>query len=386
MERRKEIIRLLDRYRNREATPNEVERLLQYIREGENEDLIKTALSAGLLDDLPGVARPSAKVQQRLDRVLYQLEQQTSTSVRPRRKTLYTYISIAAAVLAVLTAGLYFYRAPAPQQQAQDLNPGSNRAILTLADGTSINLDSIASGQLAEQGNATISKTEDGRIIYEVLNNETTADVEYNTITVPKGGQYQLILPDGSKVWLNAETVLRYPVAFHANERRVTLSGEAYFDIVSAAQAPFYIETAGQRIEVLGTTVNLTAYENSPIATTLVSGSVRVTNTVSGRSAVLQPGQQAQLKGDDVQVSLADADAVSAWKDGTFIFHDEELGALMLQLSRWYDFEVDADALPKKKFAGILPRNTQLSRILEVIEAETGLKFRITERRLSVEK
>src|SRR5690606_9906019 len=164
------------------------------------------------------------------------------------------------------------------------------------------------------------------------------ADIKYNTITVPKGGQYQLILPDGSRVWLNALSVLRYPVTFSTRARSVTFSGEAYFVIVSVACAPFYIEIDGQRIEVLGTTVNLTAYDTGPTATTLVSGSVRVTNTISGKSTVLQPGQQARLSGSDMRVLPADIDAVAAWKDGTFIFHDEDLRTLMLQLSRWYDF------------------------------------------------
>ncbi len=386
MERQEDIIRLIVRYRNRKATPGEVERLLRYIHEEGKEELIKNALSDGLLDNVPEASGPSAEVQQRLDRVLSHLEQQIMPPAKPKRRTVYAYISVAATILAVLVTGWYFYREEPVVVQGQDLNPGGNRAILTLADGTSIDLDSVPSGQLAEQSNAVITKTDDGRIIYKSLGKETTTDIKYNTITVPKGGQYQLILPDGSRVWLNAQSVLRYPVTFSTRERSVTFRGEAYFDIVSAARAPFHIETDGQRIEVLGTTVNLTAYDTGPTATTLVSGSVRVTNTISGKSTVLQPGQQARLSGSDMRILPADIDAVSGWKDGTFIFHDEDLGTLMLQLSRWYDFEVDPEALPKKRFAGILPRNTQLSKILQVIEAETGLKFTITERRLHIEK
>lgn len=287
----------------------------------------------------------------------------------------------AAAVILLVAAGIYFLQPPAPQAvtvQHMDVRPGSSKAVLTLADGTTVPLDS-AGNQVIRPG---IIQQGD-QLQYE----GESATVSYNVLTTPRGGQFRLTLPDGTKVWLNAASSLRYPTAFTGAERKVEVTGEAYFEVVQNAGKPFRVTTAGQAmIEVLGTRFNVNAYpEESSIHATLLEGAVKV--SAGQHSAVLKPGQQAQVNASG-RISITanvNLDEVMAWKNELFYFRDADIRTVMRQLERWYDVQVEyAGAIPERRFQGEIQRNLPLSDVLEGLKT-TGIRFTIEERKIIVQ-
>ena len=274
-----------------------------------------------------------------------------------------------------------------------DIAPGGDKAVLTLSDGTTIHLDSAANGSIAQQGNASVVKLANGRITYN-LKGAATGGVMMNTMHTPRGGQYRLTLPDGTQVWLNAASSITYPVAFTGKERKVTISGEAYFEVVKNKESPFIVDVDDKSsIDVLGTHFNVNSYaEESAIKTTLLKGSVKVTPGTAERpgspsgAVVLKPGQQAQLHQQRLSVSNnADIDKVMAWRNGLFNFEDASLEEVMHQLARWYDVEIIYEkGIPDIRFEGEISRNIKLSDLLKVL-ARAEVKFRIEDgRRLVV--
>lgn len=263
-----------------------------------------------------------------------------------------------------------------------EIPPGGNRATLTLSDGSAITLDSASIGTIAQQGNVAISKSAAGTVQYNAKG--SGAALAMNTLRTPKGGQYKLVLPDGSKVWLNAASSITFPTQFASRERKVTITGEAYFEIAADAARPFYVTAKETDVKVLGTSFNINAYDDEPaIATTLLTGAVMV--NVSTHSQRLQPGQQANTKrGELLLKKNIDIDAVVAWKEGYFNFEDMRLEAVMRQLERWYDIEVAYDgAIHNIAFYGKLSKDLTLQETLEGM-AKTGLHFRLEGRRLIV--
>jgi transmembrane sensor len=275
-----------------------------------------------------------------------------------------------------------------------DVLPGGNKAVLTLANGSAIILDSAANGELAKQGNTTILKTAGGQLAYNILN-EKPAEVLYNTLATPRGGQYQLVLPDGSKVWLNAASSIRYPVAFTGGDRNVEITGEAYFEIAKDKAKPFHVKAYGMKVEVLGTHFNVNAYPDEPgIRTTLLEGSVKIVmarQTQGGQPAqqgqqelILLPGQQARVERNITLVKAADLDQVMAWKNGLFNFNDADLQTVLRQLARWYDIDVKFEGSgPARSFHGKITRDLNLSQVIRVLQA-VEVKFRIEGRTLIV--
>ena len=294
-------------------------------------------------------------------------------------------VAAAAVVLVVVGAGTFWvghnpvkrYAISAPPMAPADIPPGTNKAILTLSNGSTIALDSAHEGSLARQGNTELLKSGDGALRYKTLaGNEHTA-VTYNVLSTPMGGQYRLDLPDGSKVWLNAASSIRYPTAFTGPAREVEVSGEAYFEIAKNTAMPFRVHTVthlGDRnpmnIDVLGTHFNVNAYaDETSIRTTLLEGGIRVTK---GRSTgLLKPGQQVTLEGDGPfrWIPDADVDQAVAWKNGVFEFDDEELPAIMRQIGRWYNVEVVYEGpVPTDRFTGSVSRSTSLSGVLKILK------------------
>ncbi|MBB6498755.1 FecR family protein [Pedobacter cryoconitis] len=247
-----------------------------------------------------------------------------------------------------------------------DVKPGQNKAVLTLADGRKISLTDATNGDVAAQAGVRISKDANGQLIYHLTGTSSGKSIQkYNTLEVPRGGQWQVILPDSSKVFLNALTSLRYPVTFSTKERRVELNGEAYFEITHHKESPFRVVTSGQVVEVLGTHFNINAYTDEPdVKTTLLEGRVNV------NGIILKPNQQSVLSPDH-QLSIINVDAanVVAWKEGLFKFDHTDIKTLMRQISRWYNVEVVYEgAVNNEQFFGKIERSYSLSEVLKVLE------------------
>jgi transmembrane sensor len=298
----------------------------------------------------------------------------------------------AAAIAGALILGIYIYNkrqnatVPASEiaKTEADIKPGDgNQVILTLADGRQIPLDSIGNGLLAQQGNTEILKQKDGQIIYQA--DETGQGiVSNNTIQTPKGKQHELILPDGSRVWLNALSKLDFPSAFTGKDRKVSLSGEAYFDIVTDKLKPFHVNVDGIDVKVTGTEFNINSYKNEAVVkSTLFEGGVKITKDEI--SFDLPPGMQLQL---DPNVKLdpgskqfklvkADLEATAAWRNGVFYLDNTDVATLMREAARWYDIEVEyPNGMPHVQLFGEIDRNTNLSELMKVLEVN-GIKSRL---------
>ena len=330
-------------------------------------------------------------------------------------KSKYYFFWYAAAAVAVilLTVSVVFFRNNKPVNEINqvveiakttikqkpyyknDIKPGGNKAILTLADGTKIVLDDASKGALTSQGNTTVIKLDDGRLAY---NSQDVAKipskaVQYNTLSTPRGGQYCVTLPDGTVVWLNASTSLKFPVAFAGNERRVEVKGEAYFEVTKNAAMPFIVKAGNEEIKVLGTHFNVTAYpDDKVIKTTLLEGSVEVSLTnLAGsekdKSAVtLQPGQQSQCnENTELTVVEADLEEAIAWKNGYFVFNNENIESIMLKIARWYDIKVSYQVDPvNKNFTGNILRSQNVSEVLSMLESTDAIHFKIEGKSITV--
>jgi transmembrane sensor len=314
------------------------------------------------------------------------------------------FAAAAAVVLFISTAAFFLIRnglkETAPMNQSvqnlkNDVAPGGNKAVLTLADGSTIILDSAQNGALAQQGNTKVLKLNNGQLAYNLAGHKQSATtILYNTISTPKGGQYQVALPDGSKVWLNASSSLRFPTAFVGKERRVEITGEAYFEIATlmipqkvTQKMPFIVKVNGVEVEVLGTHFNIMAYgDEGKIKTTLLEGSVNVKRGKA--NGLLKPGQEAELSynqtNDRLLIRNVDVDETVAWKNGRFLFNNEELRSIMRQIMRWYDVDVVYEGnVPERFFTANISRNTNLSELLKVFEL-SKIHFKIEGRKLIV--
>ncbi|WP_353138761.1 FecR family protein [Pseudopedobacter sp.] len=273
--------------------------------------------------------------------------------------------------------------------QQQDILPGGNKAVLTLADGTTISLDDAANGELAKQKNTIVRKTEDGQLVYirkSTAHSETIGKEVLNTITTPKGGQYQLILPDGTKVWLNSMSSLEFPAEFNGTERNVELKGEAYFEVAKNKKMAFKVKVGNTVVEVLGTHFNVMAYaDEQNYKTTLLEGSVKVGIASIGKSVILRPGQQARIaKNNDIKVQEANLEETVAWTNGYFQFSRESIQDIMKKFERWYDIEVVYEGdIPKEEFVGKIRRGVTLSQALKILKL-SEVNFKIEGRKVTV--
>jgi transmembrane sensor len=309
----------------------------------------------------------------------------------------------AAAVLLIMAAGLFFLKNSRKKEIAKttntlpvlhnDIAPGGNRALLTLADGSTIILDSAGNGTISRQGNINIEKLDNGQLRYSINGKQITENDEafYNTITTPRGGQYQVTLSDGTKVWLNAASSIRFPVLFTGNERRVTVTGETYFEVAHNDAKPFKIKAVSSEVEVVGTHFNINAYDDeAAIKTTLLEGKVKVNNMGPGLQAsdfrLLSPGQQSILgkNGRITVVNNADTEEALAWKNGRFQFSSADLKTILRQISRWYDVDVEYRGNVDLHFTGQLTRNDNVSKVFEKLALTGEVHFRIEGRKIIV--
>jgi transmembrane sensor len=291
-----------------------------------------------------------------------------------RTVRLWPRIAAAAAILILFSVGIYFYHHKETVIAKQDVAPGSNKAMLTLTNGKTINLSNLKTGVVI---NASALTYDDGTRIGE--DNKTT-DPQQMKLHTPKGGTYQIVLPDGTKVWLNAASSLTFPATFKGlKERAVALSGEAYFEVAAAAKQPFRVTTTAQTVEVLGTHFNINAYGGEAITkTTLLEGSIRV------GKLLLKPGEQAA---GEVKVTDVNTDEIMGWKNGYFVFENEQLPSIMRKISRWYDVEVVFKGeIPEDEFGGRVTRLGNLSQVLKKLELTNKVHFKIEGRTVTVTK
>lgn len=329
-----------------------------------------------------------------------------------KKKKLWWPLSIAACLLLSLGISwllIHIENKPEEEQLLSDLLPDSNSAILTLADGKKVTIAAGKIGEIVAEGNVSISQAADGQLVYIVTDNgekKTVSEDAYNTIETPKGNQYNIVLPDGSQVLLSAASKLRYPVRFSAKERRVELVGQAHFNVVPAysssntsssslsTKIPFIVKAGNQEVEVLGTQFNVAAYaDEETIETALVEGSVKVSITGTGKEVLLKPGQKAINGIRDAELSVAEFDAndLKAWKEGYFIFNNENIKDIMRKLSRWYGFEVEyVGDMTDIAFQGNYLRTRDVKHLLKTLEMANSLQFEILdkngERRVIVQR
>jgi transmembrane sensor len=383
---------------DQKLSAGELHQLRELIYDESNRGLV-TALLNAVYEKTQEVAPAEHSSQQAFNEVWQKLlhEQTEANAHVIRISTRRQWGKYAAAAVILLAVGLGIYRftgnkpshtivaQQAANNSSTDIQPGGNKAMLTLADGSVIALNDAANGLLANQGGTNVVKLTNGELAYESGNQHANA-LLFNTIITPRGGKYRLTLPDGSKVWMNAESTLRYPTAFNGNTREVTLAGEAYFEIAHNAAQPFHVQVKDIKVEVLGTHFNIMAYENeAAIATTLVEGSVRVSS--SSTQLHLKPGQQAlqDNKGAGMKlINEADIQQVLAWKNEYFQFAGDRLDRLMRQIERWYDVTVVYEGpVPDKKFGGKILRSSPLSDVLKALEL-SEVKFRVEGKTITV--
>lgn len=313
--------------------------------------------------------------------------------IGPERKIHYwRYMSVAAAVLAVVFAGgilLKENRLPNKvlssviKREGNHLPPGGNRATLILSNGNSINLSGIKIGTLASEKGVVINKNADGRITYSHGKSNAAPANVFNTVLTPRGGQYQLVLSDGTKVWLNSASSLKYPVTFTATKREVELSGEAYFEVAHNQRKPFLVISNGQTVQVLGTHFNINAYQDEQATkTTLLEGSVKV--LTNGVSSKIKPGEQVQQKNGKLFVSEVDIEEAIAWKNGFFYFKDDNIKTIMRQLARWYDVEIKYEGqIPEREFSGQMNKNIDASQLMHILSIEK-IHYRLENRTIVI--
>jgi ferric-dicitrate binding protein FerR (iron transport regulator) len=386
-----ELKALLEKYLGDRITPEELQRLQGQVEGTDNDPALSEMIAAILAEDRY-TEKSGVDLQQAFHHVMQEAGQREAmanthattdtASIVPTSSYIHILYKLAAAAVLFILLGTGFswwYRAiPRVAVVAGNTTaaiiPGGNKAVLTLADGSTIVLDSARDGALGHQGSTRIIKLDSGRLAYTVNHNDVNAAPQYNTISTPRGGQYQVVLPDGSQVWLNAASSLRFPVAFTGKDRPVTLTGEAYFEVAQQADKPFIVRTRGMQVNVLGTHFNVMAYpDEGHVKTTLVEGAVSVSQ--GNATSLMKPGQQASINdnGSNFNISRPDLEDVMAWKEGEFRFRKTDISMIMRQIARWYDVDIEYKGdLSGIKLYGSMTRKENAAQLLELLE-QTGM-------------
>lgn len=380
----------MERYLSGQLTPQEAQAFQQLLEKPDSDAQVDALMLAQLAEweqaDLPFTAVT--------ERVKNAVQARMEAEQAPRARLLWRpWLRYAAAILTIVAIGVYLWAGrhtkeeplvknnPVPQK---DIAPGKEGAVLTLADGRQVLLDSAANGVIATQAGAQVV-LKNGQLAYATPA-EGTVETVYNTMSTPKGRQFHIVLPDGSGVWLNAATTIRYPAVFNGTERMVELTGEAYFEVARNPAMPFKIKAGkATQVEVLGTSFNINAYDNEDaVKTTLLEGAVMV--AAQAQRKMLMPGDQAQVDaaGTLRLYNQADIRQVMAWKNGYFDFNNADLRVMMRQLERWYDIRVQyEDQIPDVVFKGKMDSNVPLSAVLQFLK-KSGISTRLEDRTLFI--
>ncbi|MFT3705669.1 MAG: DUF4974 domain-containing protein [Agriterribacter sp.] len=386
MNRQHHIAFLFKKYITNDCTIEEAAELIDIIRSGEEKIFVEELLQQHMHEEAANellYKTATGRVFQRLD---LHKEDNPVVQISPKPWWLYSKIAVAVALIIGSCIAVYFLSSSkekiiAPPVAVQDIAPGGNKATLVLADGKQVVLNDVSVGSITEEDGVIIKKPADGQLAYYDEGNSLKQQKGFNTVKTPKGGQYQVILPDGSKVWLNAASSITYPAAFNAEERRVTLTGEGYFEVAhltkNGKRVPFVVETGKQKVEVLGTRFNVKAYDDEKtITTTLVEGKVKV--TTENETVILRPNQELNLRDEGITTHKVDIEPAIDWKNGDFLFADEDIKSVMRKIARWYNVDVVYESnIPDQNLSGQISRNRNLSEVLRMLELSGDTRFRI---------
>jgi ferric-dicitrate binding protein FerR (iron transport regulator) len=376
-----QAIELITKFLGGTATPEERQLLERWYEEFDASALAFETTSQGQADSM---RRSLAAIREKIAR-----ESGTGEpvlSMKRRRRSPYRW---AAAAAVLILAGVAGYFLSGPRQQAapreivsshQDIRPGSRKAVLTLGNGRSIALDSLRQGVLSRQGNTSVVKVKRGLLTYASQRQSAgqTKDVQYNTVTTPRGGQYQIVLADGSRVWLNSSSSIRFPTRFTGAGREVSVTGEVYFEIAPNRGIPFVVKAGKVSVQVLGTHFNVMAYPDEPaVKTTLLEGSVKVARGAG--TLVLKPGQQADVNAEGAMKLVTDVntDEIIAWKNNLFWFDGNDIREVMNALARWYDVDIDITGNIPDRFTGSIPMDLPFSKVFGMLQQTGRINYRI---------
>jgi ferric-dicitrate binding protein FerR (iron transport regulator) len=347
-----------------------------------------------------------AKTKTAIEAILAGQQQVSSVSIQiytqTKRRRIFAYSSAAAIIILVISVWWMFSNDKTPTKEivntasgltdTGNITPGANKAILTLADGSKVVLDNAANGMLAQQNNVQVVKSKDGELKYQPAAGNSQSIITYNMLSTPRGGQYMIVLPDGSKAWLNAASSIKYPTVFAGNERQVEIDGEVYFEVVpvrssTGRKMPFRVKiNETTQVEVLGTSFNINSYDDeNVIKTTLLEGSVKVTKYAA--SAILKPGEQVSISQSSKlsQPIPVQTDQVMAWKNGLFQFNNVTIETVMRQVARWYDVQVEYERdVSRELFSGKIYRNADISQLLKILEL-SGAHFKTAGKKIIVQ-
>lgn len=397
MTKRKQLLDLIRKYIDGTASSKEKEFVEKYYRYFD----LKEAPSKSFSE------MEKQEIENRmLENIHKGMRQASYKHVVPLYQNVYIRIA-AAAILVIIVAGMgIWYSNTRKDMKAvnnslaikHDISPGGNKATLTLANGSIIVLNNVQNGHFAQQGNTQVIKLNSGQLVYraqqekEPVLPESSDKILYNSLITPRGGQYQVTLPDGSKVWLNASSSLRFPTAFNGKKRKIKVKGEAYFEIKQDASKPFIVQISSSdgsnlgTVKVLGTHFNVNAYlDEDSVTTTLVDGAIKVVRGTD--QELLKPGEQAKMSQADnqIEVNKVNTDGIVAWKNGFFQFNRDGIAAIMHEIARWYDVEViyKDHHIPQGHYTGIISRHTNLSEVLKILETG-GFHFKVEGRKIIV--
>lgn len=384
MKKDKKTQEIYQRFLKNEAVATEMDQLFDHFEKAEYTELHKL-ISAGFEAEL---ADAPADLQRQTH--LNELQMKINAKITASEKRRYInwnspVYKVAATLFLVAFLSVFIYAYLSRDTTVQtEIRPGGNYATLLTGDGKKIALKELSNKEVIKLGGVAIRKTADGHILYTALPGTQNTGI-WNTIETPLGGKYRITLSDGSTVILNSGSKLEFPVGFRGAERRVKLTGEAYFEVKKDPSKPFIVSTGESLTEVLGTQFNVSNYpEDGMVKTTLLEGKVRFSSNTTKLAKILEPGEQATLKGSNMNVIQVNAADLMAWKDNRFVFKNEELSVIMRQLSRWYNIEVDYEHLPQRRLYINISAENNLSEVLRMLSVTSELKFNVKGRRVSV--
>ena len=393
---KKIIENLVEKYILNICSREELDALLQIIQNEKQQDAVTEILKLHWEKFDKQISDGELNTEDKFSSLMKEIKAETFAVPAANTHKWYIRLAAAAAIAGLIAMGIYFFLRPDPSMQVaktenvrsgnnNDVLPGKNTATLTLSDGTTVILDEAKNGTISTQGNTKILKLDNGILSYNASHKGNVVEVLYNTISTPKGGQYQVLLSDGSKVWLNAASSLKFPATFTGKERKVELLGEAYFEVAKNDNMPFKVEADGMEVEVLGTHFNINSYDDeSTVRTTLLEGSVKINGAKS--KSFLKPGQQAKLErdGDIKIVNNADVDQAVAWKEGRFQFNRADIHEVMRQIARWYNVSIEYKGIVSSHFGGTISRDVNLSQVLEMLQLTGEVKFHVEDKKVVV--